>query len=196
MICNIHNCNRYFHCRIILPYSFFVEVWQLVSSFASESPSGTEDRPSCFYYKGGIESHNRVCLLASSALQILQERHMKWERIVHSFSLSFGHIVFLRNCLVQPGFLVEFLCPSHTLPCDLRKTIFRLTNSSRLTSKIDKPCLSLQLFSKSMLMLLGLLNAFFFKRSTCVLLLLFDDVFYHSPRSLVASRLLFRPMYC
>ena len=25
MICNIHNCNRYFHCQIILPYSFFVD---------------------------------------------------------------------------------------------------------------------------------------------------------------------------
>ena len=36
-------------------------------------------------------------------------------------------------------FLIKFLCLSLSLPCHVRKNIFRLSSTSFLTSKIDNP---------------------------------------------------------
>ena len=76
-----------------------------------------------------------------------------------TFALSFGHIALLRNCLVQQGFLIEFLCRSLSLPCHVQKNMFRHSSTRLLTSVIVNLCLFLQLLSKSLLLLLDILSA-------------------------------------
>ena len=83
------------------------------------------------------------------------------------FSESFWRVVSLRNCLFQPGFVIDFLCVSLSLPCHVRKNLFRLSSTSLLTSQIDNLCLFLQILSKSLLLLLRRLIGFFFEASTC-----------------------------
>ena len=46
------------------------------------------------------------------------------------FSLSFGHTVFLWNCLVERGFSIDVLCPSLSLPGHVQKNMFRLLTTS------------------------------------------------------------------
>ena len=70
------------------------------------------------------------------------------------FSLSFGHIVFLRNCRI-----VSFNRLLDRVPLPFPFFTESCSSTSILTSKSDNRFLSLLLLSKSTLLLLGLLSA-------------------------------------
>ena len=77
--------------------------------------------------------------LSRSWLQILllQLTHGRRSAFPDGLLLSFGYLVFLRNCLFSPRFLIDVLCLALSLSCHGRKNISRHWITSLLMSKLD-----------------------------------------------------------